>query len=85
MTCMRCGGFVVIDQYAWPGNEIDSPEVPQTHCVNCGWIEDPVIRENRKLMAMATLSRLNVSRVMRGPMECSDPPPRLVGSGRCSP
>lgn len=84
MTCMRCGGFVVIDRYAWPGNEIDSPEVPQTHCVNCGWIEDPVIRENRKLMAMATLSRLNARRVVRDLMECSDSRSRLVGAGRSS-
>jgi hypothetical protein len=85
MTCVRCGGFVIIDRYAWPENEIDSREVPQTRCVNCGWIEDPVIRENRKLMAMAALRHLNVCRVVRGPMECSDSRPGLVGLGRCSP
>ena len=29
MTCVRCGGFVIIDRYAWPGKEIDSREVLQ--------------------------------------------------------
>jgi len=82
MTCVRCGGFVIIDRYAWPENEIDSQEVPQAHCVNCGWIEDPVIRDNRRLMAMATLPRLNARRAVRGPMEGSDSRPGLVGLGR---
>ena len=84
MTCVRCGGFVITDRYPWPGKEIGSREVPQAHCVNCGWIEDPVIRENRKLMAPATLLRLNARRVVRGSMECSDSSPGLVGSGKSS-
>ena len=84
MTCVRCGGFVIIDRYAWPGEEIESREAPHAHCVNCGWIEDPVIRENRTLMAMAPLRHLNVRRVVRGPLECSDSRPGLVGSGGSS-
>ena len=82
MTCERCGGFVIIDRYAWPGKEIDSREAPQSHCVNCGWIEDPMIRTNRKLMAMGRLLHLNVRRAMRGPMDGSDSRLGLVGSGR---
>lgn len=82
MTCVRCGGFVIIDGYAWPGEEIDSREVPQAHCVNCGWIEDPVIRANRTLMAMAPRLHLNVHRVMCGPVACADSSPGLIGSGR---
>ena len=84
MTCVRCGGFVIIDRYAWPGKEIDSREVPQAHCVNCGWIEDPVIRENRKLMAMASAPPSEC------PSGCARPDgvlrlkPRSVGSGRSS-
>ena len=82
MTCVRCGGFVIIDRYSWPGKEIESREAPQAHCVNCGWIEDPVIRANRKLMAMARLLHVNVRRVTRGPMDGSDSRLGLVGSGR---
>lgn len=82
MTCVRCGGFVIIDRYSWPGKEIESREAPQAHCVNCGWIEDPVIRANRKLMAMARLLHVNVRRVTRGLMDGSDSRLGLVGSGR---
>lgn len=82
MTCMRCGGFVIIDRYAWPGEEIDSREGPHAHCVNCGWIEDSVIRANRKLMAMGRLLHLNVRRVVPGPLDGSDSRPELVGSAR---
>jgi hypothetical protein len=82
MTSERCGGFVIIDGYAWSGKELDSREVPHAHCVNCGWIEDPLIRANRMLMAMAPRLPLPVHRVVRGPLECSDSSPGLVGSGR---
>ena len=84
MTCVRCGGFVIIDRYAWQGKAFDSREVPQARCVNCGWIDDPVIRENRRLMAMATLPLLNALRVVRDPMECSDSQPGFAGSTRSS-
>lgn len=80
MTCVRCGGFVIIDRYAWPGKEIDSWEVPQAHCVNCGWVEDPVIRANRKLMTLATCLHLNVRRVVPAPTECSDPRPGEISA-----
>lgn len=53
MTCVRCGGFVIIDRYAWPGKEIETREISQAYCVYCGWMEDPVVRANRKLMAIA--------------------------------
>ena len=82
MTCMRCGGFLIIERSPLPEKELDSWEVPQAHCVNCGWIEDHVIRENRKHMAMASLGHLNARRVVGGPMECSDSRPGLDGSGR---
>lgn len=83
MTCMRCGGFVIIDRYAWPGSEMENLEVPQAHCVNCGWTEDPVIRANRMLMAMGKLLHLNVPRVVRDPLEWSDSSPvaRVDSSG----
>lgn len=68
MTCARCEGCVIIDRYAWPGEEIESREMPHAHCVNCGWTEDPVIRANRMLMAMEKLLHLNVPRVVRDPL-----------------
>jgi hypothetical protein len=82
MACVRCGGFVIIDGYSWLGKEIDRREAPQTHCVNCGWIEDPVIRANRELMTMGRHPHLNVRRVVRGPMGCSASRPGLLGSRR---
>lgn len=82
MTCVRCGGFVIIGRYAWPGEELDSREESHVHCVNCGWTEDPVIRANRKLMAMGRLLHLNVRRVTRGLMDGSASRLGLVGSGR---
>jgi len=82
MTCVRCGGFVIIDRYTWPGKELDNREVPQAQCVNCGWIEDPVIRANRTLMAMVPRLQLNGRRVVHGPMAYSDAGPGLIGSGR---
>ena len=84
MACVRCGGFVIIDRYARPGKEIDSREVPQAHCVNCGWIEDPVIRANRQLMAMAACSHPNVRRAVPGQIVCSDSRSELLGPGRSS-
>jgi hypothetical protein len=80
MTCMRCGGFVIIDRYAWPGSEMENLEVPQAHCVNCGWTEDPVIRANRMLMAMGKLLHLNVPRVVHDPLEWSDSSPSPLQS-----
>ncbi len=48
MACRRCGGFAVVETL-WDGAAgAGHLQVPQTRCVNCGWIEDPVIRANRR-------------------------------------
>jgi hypothetical protein len=48
MSCLRCGGFAVVETM-WDGEAgAGHLWVPQTRCINCGWIEDPVIRANRR-------------------------------------
>jgi hypothetical protein len=47
MTCTRCGGLLVADVFAdlW---EVTGPmEFEGLRCLNCGSIEDDVIRANR--------------------------------------
>jgi hypothetical protein len=47
MTCTRCGGLLVADVFAdlW---EVTGPmEFEGLRCLNCGSIEDEVIRANR--------------------------------------
>lgn len=47
MTCARCRGFVIIDGNFWLGEEYEPEAFLPRHCVNCGWMEDPVMRANR--------------------------------------
>lgn len=47
MACIRCGGLLVTDVFAdlW---ELSGPmEFQGVRCLNCGSIEDAVIRANR--------------------------------------
>ena len=47
MACIRCGGLLVTDVFAdlW---ELSGPmEFQGARCLNCGSIEDAVIRANR--------------------------------------
>lgn len=48
MACTRCGGLLVRDDFAdlW---EVGGPmEFDGVRCLNCGVIEDAVIRANRR-------------------------------------
>ena len=41
MRCRRCWGLVIVETLPFT-------EASQTvRCVNCGWVEDPVMRTNR--------------------------------------
>jgi hypothetical protein len=47
MTCVRCGGLLVTDHFTdlW---ELSGPmEFRGARCLNCGFIDDDVIRANR--------------------------------------
>ncbi|HEV8326104.1 MAG TPA: hypothetical protein VGQ08_01365 [Nitrospiraceae bacterium] len=51
MTCHRCSGLLVNDQSVSSDRD-DSSEIigymgPTARCINCGYLEDPVIRANR--------------------------------------
>lgn len=45
MRCQRCWGLVVVET-SWCPNAC-AEETQTARCVNCGWIEDPVMRANR--------------------------------------
>ena len=51
MTCHRCSGLLVSDQSVSSGrydpSEIIGYMGPTIRCINCGYLEDPVVRANR--------------------------------------
>jgi len=45
MRCRRCWGLVIVETSPFTD---ECTEASQTvRCVNCGWVEDPVMRTNR--------------------------------------
>ena len=66
MLCLRCGGMLL--QNSWDSIEGGSERTPSTRCVNCGCIDDPVIRANRRRPARL---RVTSTRVCRGPAKSS--------------
>ena len=46
MSCQRCGGLAVSE--AWYDLRAEASRLELTRCVNCGWVDDPVIRSNRQ-------------------------------------
>ena len=54
MLCMRCGGLLL--QNWWDSMEGGPERTPSTRCVNCGCIDDPVIRANRRRPARLRLT-----------------------------
>ncbi|HYM38412.1 MAG TPA: hypothetical protein VES96_08415 [Nitrospiraceae bacterium] len=47
MACIRCGGLQVVDDFADLWAVTGPMEFRGARCLNCGFIEDPVIRANR--------------------------------------
>jgi hypothetical protein len=45
MRCQRCWGLVIVETPAFPA--ACAEEFLTARCLNCGWIEDPVMRANR--------------------------------------
>ena len=60
MTCHRCGGLLVKDQSVVESLADLSDKTgrmgPSLRCINCGYVEDPVVRANRRLL-LGQLSR----------------------------
>jgi len=57
MTCHRCHGLLVDDQSALINRYDLSEETgfmgPMIRCINCGYVEDPVVRANRHSLPVA--------------------------------
>ena len=51
MACMKCGGFLVVEPSCDFWEERSVPDIPGTRCLNCGNIEDRLIRMNRTARA----------------------------------
>lgn len=47
MTCIRCGGLLVVDVFSDLWVVTGPMEFQGVRCLNCGSIEDAVIRANR--------------------------------------
>jgi hypothetical protein len=45
MRCRRCWGLVIVETS--PFTYVCTEALQTARCVNCGWIEDPVMRTNR--------------------------------------
>jgi hypothetical protein len=54
MLCTRCGGLLM--QNWWDSKESVQERMPSTRCVNCGCIDDPVIRANRRQSSRVRLT-----------------------------
>jgi len=66
MLCERCRGFLVSESFIELTKEI-STLCPVTRCLNCGDVEDTVIRANHRRSAMAqqSVSRRMARRLSR--------------------
>jgi uncharacterized Zn finger protein len=51
MTCRRCCGLLVHDRseliYRYDLSEVTGYTGTMLRCINCGYVEDPVVRANR--------------------------------------
>jgi hypothetical protein len=47
MPCMRCGGLMIENWWGGIGS-VKQRKLQGSRCVNCGCIDDPVIRANRR-------------------------------------
>ena len=45
MRCRRCWGLVIVETSPFTDTCTEASQTAR--CVNCGWIEDPVMRANR--------------------------------------
>ncbi len=66
MTCHRCGGLLVNDQSVVESisdlNDRTGRMGPSIRCINCGYIEDPVVRANRLRPPVANLPAASKAR-----------------------
>ena len=51
MACSRCGGFLVVDEFMDAKEEYSRMWCQGLRCINCGAIDESLIRANRKGLA----------------------------------
>jgi hypothetical protein len=56
MFCQRCRGLLVPEHFDDLREEIQHGD-PPTRCINCGFVEDSVVRRNRLRAAASKSSR----------------------------
>ncbi len=47
MSCQRCGGLMIVESCCYLMEAESHKEIGTTRCLNCGNIEDAIIRTNR--------------------------------------
>jgi hypothetical protein len=47
MRCVRCGGFLVVDDFMDAREEYSRMWCQGLRCINCGAIEEPLVKINR--------------------------------------
>jgi hypothetical protein len=65
MECRRCGGYLVSDRFMELVEVDDRTWHHSCRCVNCGAIEDSVIRSNRRLQMANTITPRRDNRGLR--------------------
>lgn len=78
MTCLRCGGALVVEIFADLREGGGAPAFEGERCLNCGAIEDAVVRANRQSPPVVSYSRTGgaVGRVRAVSLRFRPVPPR---------
>ena len=58
MSCTRCGGLIVVETFSDLREEVSRAQFQGSRCLNCGCIDDPLIRANRLHPMPPTRTRL---------------------------
>ena len=61
MTCHRCGGLMLAEQYDDLYDYTEQAEFTGWRCVNCGCLLDPVIAGNRRRAAARPAKKFAMS------------------------
>jgi hypothetical protein len=63
MACGRCGGFLVVEKGYEKAAVVARTGMVTTRCVNCGNLEDPLIRLNRAVRFLSERSVRNAEEI----------------------
>ena len=63
MACERCGGFLIVEKGYEKAAVVTRTGMVTTRCVNCGNLEDPLIRLNRTVRFLSERSVRNAEEI----------------------